>query len=276
MIAAIVENFEIEKENSWLQGVFHSLKWLKNQVGAEQVPEELFQLMDPQVWNWFQAGAHELKGLIKKAEQSHLCKVKSFCELKTHAEVQDQICREMGWTLEEESEKGEESSTSAGFHECTECGAKFDKASSLATHEQRKHNKRVARRRVACDAACRACGRFYHTRPRMIKHLQMAKSGCWIFHLRNYVPMSEEAAAELDEHDRKRGVAAHQKELVEHSLDQGWRWCTDQEKKTHFAFEGTPSRARWCTNGAGAGGMGSSGHVTSRARRQTNHIEKRN
>ena len=231
MIAAIVENFEIEKENSWLQGVFHSLKWLENQVGSEHVPEELFQLMDPQVWKWFQAGAHELKGLIKKAEQSHLCKVKSFCELKTHAEVQDQICREMGWTLEDEFEKEEKSSTDACFFECTECGAQFDKAFSLATHEQRKHNKRVALRRVACDAACRACGRFYHTRPRMIKHLQMAKSGCWIFHLRNYFPMSEEAAAELDERDRKLGVATHQKGLVEHSLDQGWRWCTDQERE---------------------------------------------
>ena len=230
MVAAIVEKFEIEKENSWLHGVFHSL-WLENEVGSEHVPEELFQLMDPQVWKWFQAGAHELKILIKKAEQSHLCKVKSFCELKTHAEVQDQICREMGWTLDDEIENTEESDTEGRLYECTECEAKFDKASSLPTHEQRKHNKRVALRRVACDAACRACGRFYHTRPRMIKHLQMAKSGCWIFHLRNYFPMSEEAAAELDERDRKAGVATHQKGLVEHSLDRGWRWCTDQERE---------------------------------------------
>lgn len=240
MVAAIIENFEIEKENSWLQGVFHSLRWLEKQVGSEFVPDELFQLRDPQVWKWFQAGAYEFKSLIKKAEQSHLCKIKSFCEMKSHAAAQDQICREMGWTFDDDIEQIEESDTEGRLYECNECKAKFDKASSLAIHEQRKHNKRVALRRVACDAACRACGRFYHTRPRMIKHLQMAKTGCWIFHLRNYFPMSEEAANELDERDRKAGVAIHQKGLVEHSLDRGWRWCTDSEREHALQLRNTP------------------------------------
>ena len=44
MIAAILENFALEHEDSWLQGLYHSLRWMAQQVGHEHVPHELFQL----------------------------------------------------------------------------------------------------------------------------------------------------------------------------------------------------------------------------------------
>jgi len=231
MIAAIIENHEIEQEESWLQGAFYSLRWLAQQVGNENVPDELFQLEDPQVWGWFQEGAHEIKSLIKKAELSHLCKVESFCALQKQANEQDQLLREMGWSCEDEDDSQEKHAISDFSFACDECDAVFDLSSSLAVHQQKKHGKRVALRRVACDATCRACGRFYHTRPRLIKHLQTAKKGCWQYHLRNFEPMTEEEALALDEKDCKAGVAVHQRGLIEHALDHTWRWCTEKEKE---------------------------------------------
>lgn len=231
MIAAIIENHEIEQEESWLQGAFSSLRWLAQQVGGENVPEELFQLDDPQVWGWFQEGALEIKSLIKKAEKAHLCKVESFCALQKQASEQDQLLREMGWTFQEDDAPQDEQASAEVSFACEECGVVFGLSSSLAVHQQKKHGRRVALRRVACDAACRACGKFYHTRPRLIKHLQTAKQGCWQYHLRNFKPMTEEEALILDEKDCKAGVAIHQKGLVEHALDHTWRWCTEQEKE---------------------------------------------
>ena len=247
MIAAVIENHEIERDESWLQAAFSSLRWLTQQVGEENVPEEFFQLDQAQVWAWFRPGAMEFKGLIKKAELAHLCKIESFCALHQQAKEQDQILKEMGWTYNGDDE--EQGTQDANLFSCDECDAYFTLASSLAVHQQKKHGRRVALRRVACDAACRACGRFYHTRPRLIKHLQTAQSGCWQFHLRNYVPMTEEATLQLDERDCRLGVATHQKGLIDHCLDHGWRWCTEQEKENGMALkhsevqcEGEPSQ----------------------------------
>ena len=39
----------------------------------------------------------------------------------------------------------------------------FQMQAALAVHQQRKHNQRVALRRVIVDGVCRACGRCYHT-----------------------------------------------------------------------------------------------------------------
>ena len=228
MIAAILENFALEHEDSWLQGLYHSLRWMAQQVGHEHVPHELFQLNDREVWTWFQPAARDIKKLISKAEKSHLCKVKSLCGLQRQAAQQDQLLREMGWTRDEVSVPTVEHGQGESFH-CDECEAQFSQASSLAVHQQRKHRQRVALRRVIVDGACRACGRYYHTRPRLLKHLQCSTWGCWQYHLRHYEPMTLEQAAEYDEQDLQNGTSLHQQNLKEHGLDKAWRWCSQDE-----------------------------------------------
>ena len=235
MIAAVIENHEIEKDESWLQAAFSSLRWLTQQVGEENVPEEFFQLDQAQAWAWFRPGVMEFKGLIKKAELAHLCKVESLCALQQQAKEQDQMLKEMGWTYKGVDDVQNEHDDE--LFVCDECDSCFSLASSLAVHQQKKHGRRVALRRVACDAVCRACDRYYHTRPRLIKHLQTTQSGCWQFHLRNYVPMTEEVTLQLDEQDRRLGVATHQKGLIDHSLDHGWLWCTEKEKEHGLALK---------------------------------------
>ena len=150
--------------------------------------------------------------------------------------MQDQLLREMGWTLEKDSSDLDSPQSTSSF-QCDECVQTFATAASLAVHQQRKHGGRVALRRIITDGACRACGRYYHTRPRLLKHLQTAASRCWVFHLRCFTPMSEEEADRLDAHDRLFGVAAHQKDLVDHGLDKAWRWCTLDEQRSVLCIQ---------------------------------------
>eukprot|EP00435_Cladocopium_sp_Y103_P009786 s1038_g2.t1 len=213
MTAMILHNHAVQQESSWLHGVFQALKWARTQIGRECIPEELFQLNDPQAWQWFRPAAHELKKTIKKVEQSHLCKLKTLCALQKQADSQDEILRDMGWT--HDSDQGITIEEEHEQHVCVECGAAFLQASSLAVHQQRKHGARVALRRFVTDGACRACGKWYHTRPRALRHMQLAHPKCWIWHMRRYVPMTLEEASALDEQDRKAGDRLQVKQTTE-------------------------------------------------------------
>ena len=107
MIALLLEDFRLNGHNSWMQGVYHALKWLREQVGEEAVPGELFQMDTQQAWKDFQPAAGDIKKLLKQAEQSHLCKVTSLCDLQSQGELQDQLLREIGWTqVAEQTEDG--------------------------------------------------------------------------------------------------------------------------------------------------------------------------
>ena len=46
--------------------------------------------------------------------------------------------------------------------------------------------------------------------------------------------MTLEQTDVYDEKDRQRGVASHQKDLVDHTFDKAWRWCTDTEMQNHL------------------------------------------
>eukprot|EP00435_Cladocopium_sp_Y103_P046691 s371_g13.t1 len=214
-------------KSSWLQGVFQALKWARTQVGTETIPEELFQLHDFQMWECFHSAAHELKKTFKQVERAHLCKIRTLCTLQQHAKSQDDLLRDMGWTME--NDMNEDTMDTTGSFTCDDCGAVFPQAATLAVHQQRAHGQRVALRRFIVDAACRACGKWYHSRPRALRHVQLTSSKCWVWHMRRYYPLSLEETSALDEHDRKIGVAVHQKGLKSQQHDQIWRFCTDAE-----------------------------------------------
>eukprot|EP00435_Cladocopium_sp_Y103_P047607 s1949_g14.t1 len=236
MISMILHEHTITGCSSWLQGIFQALKWARTQVGDEAIPDELFQLHEFSVWQWFQSASKELKQVFKKVEKSHLYKVQTFCALQEQAKRQDDILRDIGWTLDPQFEATIEEHSSE-VHACAECGAQFLQASSLAVHQQRKHGRRVALRRFVTDAACRACGKWFNTRPRALKHMQTSQAGCWMWHMRKYQPLSMEAVYQLDEKDRCEGVAVHQHGLRSQQQDMSWRYCTEDEMKDRLSLQ---------------------------------------
>ena len=85
-------------------------------------------------------------------------------------------------------------------------------------------------RYVVADDICRACGRKYHTRPRLIHHLHHGQTPCWVWHMRKFVPMTAEQTQSLDDRDREQGVALHQQGFVQLEVDKAWTKRSDIER----------------------------------------------
>eukprot|EP00435_Cladocopium_sp_Y103_P021048 s926_g5.t1 len=231
MISAVLYNDDITREASWLKSVMQSLKWMQQQLGDEAVPPELFQLHDRQMWSHFKDASSELHKLLRKVEKAHLLRIRTFLALRNHAEAQTKIFREMGHTLRDDSimQSAEQKTFS-----CDECDLTFTCSASLAVHQQRKHGQRVAVRRLVADGVCRACGKQFHTRPRLIHHLQHGQTSCWVFHFRKFSPMTVDQAANLDEKDRHAGTVLHRRGFQDAEHQQLWRWATEVEMQTQL------------------------------------------
>ena len=236
LIASILHNHQLAHNASWLYGAIKSVQWLQDQLGAEDVPDELAALQDLQTWHDFQPAHRELHRLLKKVERAHLLRVKNFCVLQQHQQKQNDLLRDMNWTVPDDNP------ISSTAHECDSCGRHFVTQAALATHQQRKHGMRVAMRGFAADDVCRACQRKYHTRPRLIQHLHHGQTQCWLWHLRKYFPLSIEQMQALDDRDRELGVAFHQHGFVDFKVDKAWAHCNDEDLTDilNCRHEGTP------------------------------------
>lgn len=234
-IAAVIHNHHVAGQESWLHGLIQAVKWAQAQIGVEEIPDEMLDLAEWQCWKDFRECAAEIKKKIKKIEHAHILKVQTYCALKDHATYQEGICRDMGWTCEVDLKRP--------FHEeqqarCEECNQTFVSFAALATHQQRKHGHRMAIRRFVKDGTCRACQKCFHTRGRLLRHLQWSGTKCWIYHMRVFQPMSCQQAQDQDQGDMERGVALHQKGLESAVIDKQWRWATDDEMKPILAVTG--------------------------------------
>ena len=76
-----------------------AVNWMQRQIDDMLVLAEVSELEDRQTWEDLRPFAGMSKKNVKKAQKSHLIKIKAFLTVKHHAEEQDQMLREMGWTL---------------------------------------------------------------------------------------------------------------------------------------------------------------------------------
>eukprot|EP00435_Cladocopium_sp_Y103_P008907 s549_g2.t1 len=229
VITAILHNHEIAGKQSWLYGVIMALKWAQTQIGEQGVPNELLDLTNRDTWSIFHEVSHDLKKMLKAVEKAHQIRLRTFEVLKQQGMFQEQVFREMGWTQTETHERAEENDDDGSSVRCDQCQAVFGSPAALATHQQRKHDQRIALRRLTGDSVCRSCNKQFHTRVRLLGHLHRGNTPCWIFHMRRYVPMDEESAAALDREDRAKGQAFHQVAAVSEQAPKGWRWATEEE-----------------------------------------------
>lgn len=225
MINGILENHEVDDQCSWLYGAMKSIKWMRSQVGNFVVPEELDELQDVVTWDLFAPHAKKLQQYLKKVQKAHLYKIRALCAVKDHSIRQNEILSDMGWTFDAPNAELDEGEA----HRCDVCDDVFDTPAALAVHQQKRHGLRIAMRRFAIDSCCRACGRWYHTRSRLLRHLHVGNTECWVWHCRRYIPMTVEEAEEKDKEDRKKGVAMHQKGFADVEVDKMWRPCTEVE-----------------------------------------------
>ena len=237
MIEALIKNWRIAKEHSWLQALNYAFIWMKQQISDDEFPEELMALHELQSWNKLTNFASKLKRMIQRAEKSHLLRVKAYCELKETDLQQQQLLRSIGWTCDVTEQDLEQSPSQVV---CTQCGAGFKNTAALATHEQRKHGARVALRRLVVDGCCRVCRKQFHTRYRLIQHLHHGGGRCWIAHFRCVDPLPVSEADQWDLQDRELGKAAHHKMFQGMEDDRACRPCSDIEFQ-----RGPPLRIPW-------------------------------
>ena len=225
VIAAVLHNYQLAQDESWLHGAIKAVKWAQTQIGKECVPEDLFDLGEWTTWHNFRDVAFELRKMLKKVEAAHQLRLEAYMVLKQQRDFQTEICKEMGWTFE----KPEDVMEVEPQAECRDCGAVFLTEAALATHQQRKHGRRIALRRFAVDSTCRACARHFFCRTRLLQHLHWGRTLCWIYHFRRFQPMSVEETNRLDNLDKDNGLAMHQRQVAVDKPKRMWRKASVEE-----------------------------------------------
>jgi len=238
-INAVLHNYRIAGPDSWLHGVLASMRWAQLQVGVFTLPDEIFGIVEWQGWHDLRDAVVHLKKAIKQVEEAHVYRVRTYMELKKQADFQAELCKDMGWTFHTEEGAAPEDTTVY----CEDCGKTLKSHAAMAVHQQRQHGQRMAMRRFATDGICRACGKNFHSRCRLLRHLQWGGTRCWLFHLRIFNPLSSQEALKLDDGDRKQGMALHQHGVSNAVVEKAWHWADGKDMTPHLpcsGFEGDP------------------------------------
>ena len=223
VIDGILHNHACAQSASWLSSVLKGWLWVQEQIGAEQLPQQVHALETVTTWKELQPHARHLKKCINHAKKAHLSRIQALCAIQEQADFQDQMFQQMGWQRDTPVE------IAPAPVRCSECQHECKDPAAMAVHMSKKHGVRIAARRFAPDASCRACQRHFHTRARLILHLHYSSTYCWAATMRKFHPMSDEQASKLDSEDRDLKQASHQRGLKSANVDRQWRWCDTAE-----------------------------------------------
>ena len=233
MTGAVLSNYEIAGEKSWLAGVHTALKWMQQQIGSGAKIRPLLGIVDEISWRHAVPLTQSLKKMIHKAEKAHQMRLRAYCDVHDADKLQSEMLREAGWI----KMPGDEGlPVDVNTCECAECGYVARSEAALAVHEQRKHGHRIALRRFVEDGVCRFCRKQFHTRPRLVQHLQLCSRGCWYKLMRACEPMTEEQTAHYDSQDRQQGVAFHQKGMKDKQQELASRACEPDELQSNLLW----------------------------------------
>ena len=195
---------ELGKE-AWIQGVKESLMWAKQICDDRDWISLLDHLECVDTWSCLQQDWRRLHRLVKKVEIAHCLRNKMCVEIQQAKKEHDDLLQEIGWHDLRVRDHVEEQQ----MVHCQVCGFAAKSHAGLAVHEQRVHGKRIIARRIAMGTECSICKRSYHTRPRLILHLQYGSCTCLVAALRRGLLCSEEEALLKDQQDIAAGNAHH-------------------------------------------------------------------
>ena len=234
MFSAIVYNHRMARDSSWLYGLQCSVEWMLSQIGRERGVLPLHHLDQVDAWFDLRHYVHKLKKSVKDAQKAHQFRLRAYVELKDTQEKQTRLLEAMGWKCSKESHGCHSDPEPEDEKICPECLDTFPTNAALAVHQQKVHSARMAVRRYVANGACLHCGKWFHTRTRLMTHLQWSGTPCWLRLLRSLEPMTVEQANELDDLDRKKGEAFHQHGLRSFAQDQACRQATEQERAQQY------------------------------------------
>ena len=215
LVHNILENYKVMKEASWLAGVQQAVEWAKQHVDDRIWMSDLDALEDLDSWRKLSVECWQVQKLVQTAQKQHTCRTQTCQVIWRAKHRQDGMLREMGWTCSWSSEAPVESAAT-----CELCGKVCTSHAALGVHQHKVHGCKAVARRFASGTQCAICDRNYHTRPRLITHLQYGTTTCLVAYLRSHSPMASQMTEALDNKDVAAGVALHQKGLKDTSLMQ--------------------------------------------------------
>ena len=204
----ILCNYRLCGPTSWLHGILEALQWARANADDYDWITGLDAVEQHSTWDALHGVWWQIRRLFRKVEQSHKLRNKMCLDLQTMKAQQDAILQQQGWSRPECSPE-----VIPLEFRCLTCGYAAGSQAALGVHEHKKHGVRVAARRFARGSTCTACARMFHTRPRLILHLQYGTTRCLVHLLRRTAPLTVEESLTLDAEDVTAGQALHQKGL---------------------------------------------------------------
>ena len=237
MTGIICANHEIMQDASWLASVHKALKWMQQQIGCSKASHTFLQIHNEVTWQEAVAFSRKLKKMIIRAQKAHHLRLRACCDVHNAEKWQSQMLKEAGWWKDDPCEHQQQD---VPQHVCQECGFQAASQAALAVHEHRKHGSKSAIRRFLEDGVCRFCKKQYHTRPRLLQHVQSSAKGCWYRMMRGCEPMDQETMEQLDTCDKEKGVAFHQKAMKGKKYELACRPCTEEEMISRLIWRQEP------------------------------------
>lgn len=199
---------------SWLSGVQEAVDWARANTDSRDWIHELDRLQDATVWPLLHSRWWNLRQLFRQVEKIHCYRNRMCLDLKQQKIQHDELLIQNGWTAPAEDTTPV---PDALDYVCATCGYKAGSLTALGVHEHKKHGTKIVARRFASGAVCNGCHKSFHTRPRLLLHLQYGTTRCLVHCLRSCTPIPAGEVDKLDLADRNQGVALHQKGLVDSS-----------------------------------------------------------
>ena len=223
------------------------MDWAKANADSRDWISELDRLQDPSVWSILQSRWHDLRRLFRKVERAHCYRNRMCLDLKQQKTQHDELLVQNGWTppvSQVEPEPMEKEFV------CSTCGYVAETLTALGVHEHKKHGTKIVARRFAESHVCAGCHKSFHTRPRLLLHLQYGTTRCLLHCLRNCTPLSAMESDKLDKDDRSHGVALHQKGLMDTASSLPF-FPADVPMDSHELEQATADElAQWSTLGS--------------------------
>eukprot|EP00438_Fugacium_kawagutii_P015106 Skav214597 [mRNA] locus=scaffold57:529051:531036:+ [translate_table: standard] len=133
MFQALVANYRLAQDRSWITSLQRSVAWLQEQLGPDCVPPALAQMTDVAQWWDLQPFARDLKKRVHAALRAHQLRIQTLNALNAHATFQKQLFRDMNWSPPPDEVPP------PNEHRCPDCQATFATPAGLAVHQSGKH-----------------------------------------------------------------------------------------------------------------------------------------
>ncbi len=231
LIALLQEEHALSPSDSWISLHLQDLEWLRN------THTKLLQFAPPEsdYAPWFSLMQRSSKRkwvkIVKQAKDTQLLKNRVRAEAERFEIEFFRLSTSCGIRR---SDLNPTTSLTAKLHHCPECGISKNTYQALQAHRTLKHAYIIPARLYATDTTCPCCKVDFHTRSRVVYHMEYSRRACLKHCVQELTPLALAEAKELDrvEAERLKEVRRTGEVLAPHRLPVARRGRVPRPKPT--------------------------------------------